>query len=916
MGRKVKTGKDRLDRYYHLAKEQGYRARSAFKLIQLAQKYDIFKNCQVLVDLCAAPGGWLQVAKRHMGVSSKIIGVDLVSIKSIPGVTTFKCDITTEQCKKLILSNLEGLSADVVLHDGAPNVGTSWDKDAYIQNELVLHSTKLACDILRPGGIFITKIFRSSDYNSLMWVLSQLFRIVRATKPQSSRNVSAEIFLVCLDYKAPHKIDSKFFDPKFIFTNSNDISESQELGLTEMQTKKMKPGLSELMKNIGKRNRDGYEEGDDFRITSLFDFFYSENPAQILLKSHKIRLLPIDNDNTEEREFIKLVLNNKRTNEEIKILCDDLKVLGKNELMQLLKWRFLVLKEIGLYKVDKLNDIIDEDENNGINENENNEIDDNIKDNSLFNLTENSEDIDNELNRVLEIQRKRSKILEKKKKALLKKQEWRLSLSKGGFDVTGDEPDLFHYTPIVADILERENQLVDPETYFPDSNFAHNLNENLLGIDMVLDINEDSNYLKKNISHEKQTINESEDSEEEYLDHHMKLDIDLEVQDIIRKASKNRNENIKDHKKGIKETRRKKVISDWCKEMNEFSNKIDIENEKILAEKVVNQMQDDNEESNDEGNKVYNTEKIIENDNKSIMWFSNPLFDDILNNENTKKLENTLITKLDNNKSDNKSMLIKELNENEIPQIPLNEKKRKKLERQKKEIKSEIKDKTEIEFINPSSIIRCPTSEKELEKVQAIGSLLVNKSTRMDLIDGSYNRYAFHDPIEDGKTLGLPSWFVEDEMKHNKPELPVTKELMAQYKAKIREISRRTIRKEVEALYRKKRRQEKLLQKARQKALAIAESEEMNEASKSKVIQNLMKRAKNAANSKRSSVYAVTRRHGITKEVNDKKGKNKKGYMKNVKTKFVDKRLKKDKRAIKHNEKNKNKRSKRTSRKI
>ncbi|OII73300.1 rRNA methyltransferase 3 [Cryptosporidium andersoni] len=912
MGRKVKTGKDRLDRYYHLAKEQGYRARSAFKLIQLAQKYDIFKNCQVLVDLCAAPGGWLQVAKRHMGVSSKIIGVDLVSIKSIPGVTTFKCDITTEQCKKLILNNLEGLSVDVVLHDGAPNVGTSWNRDAYIQNELVLHSTKLACDILRPGGIFITKIFRSSDYNSLIWVLSQLFKTVRATKPQSSRNVSAEIFLVCLDYKAPHKIDSKFFDPKFIFTNSNDIDESQELRLTEMRTKKVKPGLSELMKNIGKRNRDGYEE-DDFRIINLFDFFYSENPAQILLKSQKIRLLPIDNDNTEEREFIKLVLNNKRTNEEIKILCDDLKVLGKNELMQLLKWRFLVLKEIGLYRVNNSNkDIISEVEDNGINEDENNDI----KDSNLSNLTEDSEDIDNELNRVLEIQRKRNKVLEKKKKALLKKQEWRLSLSKGGFDVTRDEPDLFHYTPIVADILEQESQLVDPETYFPDSDFGHNVNENLLGIDMVLDTNEDSNYSKKSISYEEQTINESEDSEEEYIDHHMKLDIDLEVQDIIRKSSKNKNENIRDHRKGVKETRRKKIISDWCKEINEFSNQLDIENEKILAEKVVSQMQDDNEESNDEKNEVYNTGKITENDNKSMMWFSNPLFDDILNNKNTPELENTLITKLDNNKSDNKSILIKELNEDEIPQIPLSEKKRKKLEKQKKEVKSRIKDKTQIEFIIPSSTIKCPTSEKELEEVQAIGSLLVNKSTRMDLIDGSYNRYSFHDPIEDGETLGLPSWFVEDEMKHNKPELPVTKELMAQYKAKIREISRRTIRKEVEALYRKKRRQEKLLQKARQKALAIADSEEMNETSKSKVIQNLMKRAKSAANSKRSTVYAVTRRHGITKEVNNKKGKDIKGYMKNVKTKFVDKRLKKDKRATKRIEKNRNKKSKRNRKKF
>ncbi|KIJ68338.1 hypothetical protein HYDPIDRAFT_24627, partial [Hydnomerulius pinastri MD-312] len=332
-----KTGKGRLDKYYKLAKEQGYRARSAFKLIQLNKKYAFLESARCCIDLCAAPGGWLQVASKYMPTNSIIVGVDLVPIKPIPRVVTFAADITTVQCRNLIRGEVKDWKADVVLHDGAPNVGTAWVQDAYSQSELVLMSLKLAVEFLAKGGTFVTKVFRSVDYNNLIWVFNQLFGKVEATKPPSSRNVSAEIFVVCRDFLAPKHIDPKFLDPKHVF---KDLSSTAASGLDKGSSAN-NAQANVFQPEKKRRKRDGYDDGDYtlFNKVSAGDFIRSSEPINVLGLANKIAF-----DTEEEKQWLELSI----TTPDVKSNCDDLKVLGKGDFKTLLKWRIALREELGL----------------------------------------------------------------------------------------------------------------------------------------------------------------------------------------------------------------------------------------------------------------------------------------------------------------------------------------------------------------------------------------------------------------------------------------------------------------------------------------------------------------------------------------------------------------------------------------
>uniref|UniRef100_A0A3B3Q4P0 Putative tRNA (cytidine(32)/guanosine(34)-2'-O)-methyltransferase n=1 Tax=Paramormyrops kingsleyae TaxID=1676925 RepID=A0A3B3Q4P0_9TELE len=180
MGR---SSKDKRDIYYRLAKEEGWRARSAFKLLQLDEEFNLFKGVRRAVDLCAAPGSWSQEKEQ-----AKIVAVDLQAMAPLPGVTQIQGDITKTSTAQEIIKHFEGQPADLVVCDGAPDVTGLHDVDEYIQAQLLLA---------------VSLIFRGKDVTLLYSQLRIFFGEVTCAKPRSSRNSSIEAFVVCQRYAPP-----------------------------------------------------------------------------------------------------------------------------------------------------------------------------------------------------------------------------------------------------------------------------------------------------------------------------------------------------------------------------------------------------------------------------------------------------------------------------------------------------------------------------------------------------------------------------------------------------------------------------------------------------------------------------------------------------------------------------------------
>jgi len=195
------------DPYVAKAQKEGYRARAAFKIIEIDEKYHLFRNGQVVVDLGAAPGSWSQYVARKYP-KSKIFAMDLLEIKPINNVEFYQGDFTTDEAlkwleEKLNLSHEEAGkgTADIVMSDMAPNTVGHKKTDHIRQMVLLEYAFEFALHALKIGGTFVAKSFTGGTTNDLLKQIKEHFETVHHVKPPSSRKDSVEMFIVAMGFK-------------------------------------------------------------------------------------------------------------------------------------------------------------------------------------------------------------------------------------------------------------------------------------------------------------------------------------------------------------------------------------------------------------------------------------------------------------------------------------------------------------------------------------------------------------------------------------------------------------------------------------------------------------------------------------------------------------------------------------------
>ena len=190
------------DEYYNKAKQQGYRARSAYKLKQIDAEADLFSAGDTVVDLGAAPGGWLQVAAEAVGASGRVVGVDLQRIDELEDhqASTVRGDMTEDRTRARLRAELgaeEGdRPADVVVSDMAPNMTGEYSLDHARSIHLARQAFETALDLLTPGGDFVVKVFDGPDLDPFREDVEREFQYVRAYTPDASRKQSSERYLI------------------------------------------------------------------------------------------------------------------------------------------------------------------------------------------------------------------------------------------------------------------------------------------------------------------------------------------------------------------------------------------------------------------------------------------------------------------------------------------------------------------------------------------------------------------------------------------------------------------------------------------------------------------------------------------------------------------------------------------------
>ncbi|MFB6094752.1 MAG: SAM-dependent methyltransferase [Halanaeroarchaeum sp.] len=184
------------DRYYNRAKQEGYRSRSAYKLQQLDRESDLLSAGATVVDLGAAPGGWLQVAAEAVGPEGRVVGVDRQRIDDLEDheVVTIRGDMTESETRERIREVTDGV--DVVVSDMAPNMTGEYEVDHARSVHLARQALETARDLLDSGGDFVVKVFEGRDFDAFREEVEAAFEYARVRRPDASRDSSSEVYVV------------------------------------------------------------------------------------------------------------------------------------------------------------------------------------------------------------------------------------------------------------------------------------------------------------------------------------------------------------------------------------------------------------------------------------------------------------------------------------------------------------------------------------------------------------------------------------------------------------------------------------------------------------------------------------------------------------------------------------------------
>jgi len=184
------------DTYVKMAQQQGLRSRSAFKLVELQEKYQLIKPGMTVVDLGAAPGGWCQVAQPLVGKSGRVLALDILEMEPVAGVDFIQGDFTEDEPLQQLEAALAGHKVDLVLSDMAPNMSGM----AAIDQAKAMYLAELALEFckehLKPGGDYVVKLFQGTDFDGYVLEVRSLFEKVQVRKPKASRPRSREVYLL------------------------------------------------------------------------------------------------------------------------------------------------------------------------------------------------------------------------------------------------------------------------------------------------------------------------------------------------------------------------------------------------------------------------------------------------------------------------------------------------------------------------------------------------------------------------------------------------------------------------------------------------------------------------------------------------------------------------------------------------